>query len=135
MDNTLKFKILVGIAKADNDFDNSELDFIKYLADRQGLTFDILKALLKKKINTNKLIKELDFDEKIEILAYTIKLMKVDGKVLLSEIKYCKKLAIHLGFEERSIEFLSEIVEEDPHIDPNFGRIKQRMKQYLINPD
>lgn len=131
MNNTLKFKALVGIAQADGDFDPSEKEFIRHLADLQGISSDELKDLLRSKDKTASLVADLDFDEKIEIIADTVKLMKVDGKVLLSEVKYCEKVAKTLGFDEKAIGFLSGVIEGDLGAVPNYGRIKHRMRKYL----
>ena len=131
MNNILKFKALVGIAKADGDFDSSEKSFIRRLADLEGISSAELKEMLQKEGKAKDFAKDLDFDEKIEILIYVVKLMKIDGKVLLSEIKYCEKIAKILGFEEKSVGFLSGIIESDPDITTNMGRIKHRMRKYL----
>ncbi|MEO1256632.1 MAG: hypothetical protein AAFY41_17325, partial [Bacteroidota bacterium] len=111
MKDVVKFRALVGVAQSDGNFDVLEKDFIKRLANLEGLSLNELKELLKKGEKTTDLAKKLDFDDKIEILTYTVKLMKIDGKVLLSEIKFCEKVAKILGFEEKSVGFLSGIIE------------------------
>lgn len=134
MKDIVKFRALVGIAQADGEFDSSEKDFIRHLADLQGLTMTELKEQLQSGAKTGDLIKTLSFDDKVDILIFTVKLMKIDGKVLLSEIKFCEKVAKTLGFEDGSIGFLSGIIEGNPDIAPNLGRITHRMKKYYIDP-
>lgn len=132
MKDIVKFRALVGIAQADGDFDSSEKEFIRHLAELEGLTLKELKELLKTSDKTGNLLKDLDFDDKIDILIYTVKLMKIDGKVLLSEITFCEKVAKMLGFEKKSIGFLSGVLESDPDASENVGRINHRMRNYLI---
>ncbi len=132
MKDIVKFRALVGIAQADGDFDSLEKDFIRRLADLEGLSLKELKELLKKGEKTSSLVKNLDFDDKVDILIYTVKLMKIDGKVLLSEIKFCERVARILGFEEKVVGFLSGEIEGNPDITPNFGRIKHRVRNYLL---
>ncbi|MEO9482777.1 MAG: hypothetical protein ABJG47_05000 [Ekhidna sp.] len=132
MKDIVKFRALVGIAQADGDFDSSEKDFIRHLASLEGLSMKELKELLQSADKTGTLIKDLNFDDKIDILIYTVKLMKIDGKVLLSEIKFSEKIARALGFEEKCIGFLSGIIEGNPNDTPNVGSINHRMRKYLI---
>lgn len=132
MKDIVKFRALIGIAQADGDFDSSEKEFIRHLAELEGLTLKELKEHLKGADKTGNLVKDLNFDEKVDILIYTVKLMKIDGKVLLSEIKFSEKIAKAIGFEEKAIGFLSGIIEGNPNDIPNLGSINHRMRKYLI---
>lgn len=132
MKDVVKFRALVGIAQADGVFDSSEKEFIRHLAELDGFSMTELKELLKNADKTGKLIKDLDFDDRVEVLIYTVKLMKIDGKVLISEIKFCEKVAKALGFEEKAVGFLSGIVEGNVNDTPNIGSINHRMRKYMI---
>ena len=132
MNNTAKFKALVGLAKADGEFDMHEKLFISYLAEQEGMSMDELKAKLKKGEKMSDLIQDLSYEEKIDILTYVVKLMKADGKVMLTEVKYCEKLATVFGFEEKSIGYLSGALNDNPRIAPNMGMIMRSMKNYLL---
>lgn len=131
MKDVVKFRALVGIAQADGEFDSSEKEFIRHLAQLEGLSMTELKELLKSADKTSSLIKNLSFDDKVEILVYAVKLMKIDGKVLMSEIKFSEKIAKALGFEEKAIGFLSGILEGNPNANPNIGSINHRMRKYM----
>ena len=135
MNTEAKFKALIGLAKADGEFDMNEKLFISYLAEKQGLSLKDLKVQLKKADKLSDLVQDLDFDGKIEILTYLVKLMKADGKVDLSEILYCEKMAVAFGFQEKSIGFLSRSLNENPRIEPNFNLIKEGMKEYLTQEE
>lgn len=130
MKDVVKFRVLVGIAQADGEFDASEKDFIRHLAELEGLNMKELKELLKNADKTANLIQNLSFDDKVDILIYMVKLMKIDGKVLLSEIKFSEKVAKALGFEEKAIGFLSGIIEGNPNDTPNIGSVNHRMRKY-----
>lgn len=132
MKDVVKFRALVGIAQADGEFDSSEKEFIRHLAELEGLSLSELKEQLKNADKTGNLIKDLSFDDKVDILIYMVKLMKIDGKVLLSEIKFSEKVASALGFEEKVIGFLSGIIESNPNETPNIGSINHRMRKYIV---
>ena len=132
MNTEAKFKALIGLAKADGEFDMHEKLFISYLAEKQGLTIKDLKSQLKNSDQMSELIKDLTYDEKIDILIYLVKLMKADGKVVMSEISYCEKVAESFGFTAQSIGFLSGSLNDNPRIDPNFELIKRGMEKYQI---
>ena len=133
MKDVVKFRALIGIAQADGEFDRREKEFIQHLAGLQGLSISDLKTLLREGDKTGKLIKELSFDDKVDILVYMVKLMKIDGKVLLSELKFAERVAKSLGFEEKCIGFLSSILEGDPDEAPLASRINHRMRKYLLD--
>ena len=101
MSSIAKFKALIGLAKADGEFDMHEKLFISYLAEQEGMSIEDLKVRLKDGEKMSELIKGLNYDEKVDILTYLVKLMKADGKVLLSEVKYCEKLAQVFGFQDK----------------------------------
>lgn len=135
MKDIVKFRALVGIAQADGEFDSSEKEFIRHLASLEGLSLSELKEQLQKADKTGSLVRDLSFDEKLDVLIYTVKLMKIDGKVLLSEIKFCEKVAKMLGFEDKAIGFLSGTIDSNPDEIEDIGRISHRMKKYLIMKD
>ncbi|MEQ9007133.1 MAG: TerB family tellurite resistance protein [Ekhidna sp.] len=56
MKDVVKFRALVGIAQADGEFDDSEKEFIRHLADLEGLTLKELKENLKNADKTGNLI-------------------------------------------------------------------------------
>ena len=133
MKDVVKFRALIGIAQADGEFDSSEKEFIRHLAELEGLSMKELKEMLQTADKTGNLVKNLSFDDKVDILVYTVKLMKIDGKVLLSEIKFSERVAKALGFEEKAIGFLSGIIEGNSSVNQSFGRINHRMQNYLID--
>lgn len=133
MNEAVKFKVLLGIAQSDGDFDSTEKDFIRHLASLQGLSMPELKTLLQESDKMSVLVKDLSFDDKVEILIHAVRLMKIDHKVLLSEIKYCERVAKFFGFEEKAVGFLSSSIESDPNVVPNMGRIKFKMRHYLVD--
>ena len=134
MNNILKFKALVGMAKADGEFNPVEKDFILRLASLDGLSSQELKDLLNEKGHPSQFVKDLSFDDRIVILIDVVQLMKIDGKVLINELKFSEKLAKLLGFDEKSIEYLTGMIESNPDISPNFGRIIHGMEKFIIEP-
>lgn len=131
MDATLKFRALLGLAYADGLFEDAEKKFIRSLAEKEGLKVSQLKDMLKTDAIAKKQISELEFDDKVDILSNLVMLMKVDGKVHLSEIRYCESIAEKFGFTEKVIGFLSGSIEGADQNESMLGRIKFRMRKYL----
>lgn len=136
MNKTEKFKILIRLALIDNQFMDSERKLIEDFAKIQQFGAAELEALIqeelknKDQVNREALDPDLDFESKIEILADLVKVMKIDGKVYLSEIRFCEDIAKILGFEAKSIGVLSEIVHNEVPIDR--AAMQKKMKKYLV---
>ncbi len=135
MNNVAKFKALIGLAKSDGEFDMHEKLFISYLAEKQGISLKELKVQLQKSEKMSDLIMDLSYEEKVDILVYLVKLMKADGKVVMSEINYCEKIAESFGFAAQSIGFLSGSLNDNPRIDPNFSVIRNGMQKYQLKEE
>ncbi|WP_420317130.1 hypothetical protein [Ekhidna sp.] len=134
MNKTEKFRALIRMALIDNRFEEQELELLRELAKDNQIDEPVLEKLIKEELenkdNKKPIEFNLDFDGKIEILADLIKIMKADGKVFLSEIKFCEMMAKMFGFDEKSIGFLSEMVHKDKSVPPNWEFIQAKMKEF-----
>ncbi|WP_425389766.1 TerB family tellurite resistance protein [Ekhidna sp.] len=135
MNKTEKFRALIRMALIDNRFEDEEKILLQELAQDHQLEQSDLDQLIQEELERKEIDKpmafNLDFDGKIEILADLVKIMKADGKVYLSEIKFCEKMAIMLGFDQNSIGFLSEMVHKDKSVPPNWDIIQSKMKEFV----
>jgi len=130
-----KFRTMIRLALVDDQFETKEKAYIKELAQMHNVSSEDLDQLITEELENKKayapVLTNLDHDGKIEVLADLVRMMKVDGEVYLSEIKFCEAIAQNLGFKQKSIGFLSENIHKDPKIAPNWMRIQNGMKKYV----
>ncbi len=135
MNKVEKFRTMVRLALVDDQFETKEKEYIQDLAKMHKLSneelVEIINEELEKKGDFAPRLQNLDYDGKIEILADLVRMMKVDGEVYLSEIKFCEAIAQNLGFKQKSIGFLAENIHKDPNIAPNWMLIQNRMRKYV----
>ncbi|MFK7954122.1 MAG: hypothetical protein AB8B73_14835 [Ekhidna sp.] len=129
------FRTLVRLALVDNRLEESELVLLKeYVKIHQIDSADserIMKDELENKGNNSLVPLNLDFQGKIEVLADLVKVMKADGKVFLSEIRFCEMVAKMFGLEPKSIGFLSEMVHADNNVPINWELVEKKMKDFV----
>ena len=135
MNKLEKFRTMVRLALVDDQFETKEKEYIQDLAMMHKVSSEELEQIiseeLENKVDFAPRLQNLDYDGKIEILADLVRMMKVDGEVYLSEIKFCEAIAQSLGFKQKSIGFLAENIHKDPNIAPNWMLIQNRMRRYV----
>ncbi|WP_462250657.1 TerB family tellurite resistance protein [Ekhidna sp.] len=133
MNDKEKFRIMIQLALVDNQFEDTERNFIHDLAKKSSLSSEELDEIileeLKKKSFDLDFSSQLGFDSKIEILADMVRVMKSDGKVYLSEIKFCEMIAKMFGFKEKSIGMLSKMLKNDGSAD--WPKLKDNMERMV----
>ncbi len=131
MNDKEKFRIMIQLALVDNQFEDTERKFIHDLASQSSISAeeleDVIQEELKKKTFDLDLSTDLGFDSKIEILSDMVRVMKSDGKVYLSEIKFCEMIAKMFGFKEKSIGMLSKMLKTDGSAD--WPTLKEKMQK------
>ncbi|MEO9482778.1 MAG: TerB family tellurite resistance protein [Ekhidna sp.] len=135
MNKEEKFRALIRMALIDHKLDKEEMMLLKELAKDHQMDDSILAQLMEEAQNSKEVKKpvafNLDLAGKIEILADLVKIMKADGKVFFSEIKFCEMMARIFGFDAKSIEFLSDAVHKDKSVSPNWATIQTKMREYV----
>ena len=130
-----KFRTMIRLALIDDQFETKEKEYIKELAKLHRFSDEELNELIQEELENKSdfapVLSNLDHDGKIEVLADLVRMMKVDGQVYLSEIKFCEAIAENLGFKQKSIGFLSENIHKDPSIAPNWLMIQSQMRKYV----
>lgn len=128
-------RTLVRLALVDNKLEEKELILLKEyrkIHQIEESDFDsIVKEELENKGNVNVVPLRLDFQGKIEVLADLVRVMKADGKVFLSEIRFCEMMAKMFGLEAKSIGFLSEMVHVDKNVPIDWKLVERKMKEYV----
>lgn len=131
MNDKEKFRIMIQLALVDNQFEDTERHFIHDLAKQSNISSadleEVINEELKKKTFDMDLSTDLSFDAKIEILADMVRVMKSDGKIYLSEIKFCEMIAKMFGFKGKSIGMLSKMLKNDGSAD--WPKLKDKMQK------
>ena len=95
-----------------------------------GLSEEDIKELLRKPEAIGDL-SSLSDDERFEYLYLVIQLMKVDGQVFKSEIKFCENIAEKLGYKKQVVSELSKNIYSDPKITADRDLLKQKALKFL----
>lgn len=130
MQRNAQFSLLVQLASADNNVDEKEAHWLRQLGQQMGLDEETIKQIFhhpEELPNPNYLTQE----ERFEYLYNLIQLMKIDGKVFLSEIEFCKRAASRLGFDDHVVKELSAHIYSDPAITANRTVLMQKAFKYL----
>jgi len=77
--------------------------------------------------NTSKIgnLSNLPDDEKFEYLVMIIKLMKADRKIKRSEVQFCERIAVKMGYKPGVVADLSAHIYNDPNINPDYNMLKK----------
>lgn len=136
MNAAIRLKYLVQLALVDNTFDDEEMKFVVNVGRANNMSEDeintiISEGLKRKEIEPNQDFVGLSFDQKFEYLVSIIELMKVDGKIYLSEINYCKEIAEKLGFDKGVISRVTSKIHTDPGLSVDWNTLKDEIKSSL----
>jgi len=128
-------KALIQLSFIDGKFDAPEKDYVLSIAEANGIKEEEIDLLIKD-IVEKKEIQEVNYqglldEERIDYLYDIIQLMKIDGEVYLSEIKYCESVAEKLGFDKGVVIDISSRVYSDPNIKADKDLIASEALKYL----
>lgn len=126
-----QLSLLVRLSKVDNYIAEPETKMIHYLGKLHGLTEDEVETIIDNPRPIGDLM-ELHPDEKFEYLYNVVQLMKVDGKVFQSEIDFCEKVALKLGYKPGVIADLSAYIYSDPNISTSKKFLRSIADEHLI---
>lgn len=135
MNAAIRLKYLVQLALVDNTFDDEEMKFVVNVGRANNMSEDEINSIinegLKRKDFDNTEFIGLSFDQKFEYLVSIIELMKVDGKIYLSEINYCKDIAEKLGFKREVISKVTSKIHSDPSLSVDWNLLKDDIKKSM----
>ena len=126
-----QLSILVHLSMADKHLAKQESDLIHSVGERNGLNAEQIELIIDnpKPIPS---LKDLPPEEKFEYLFNVIQLMKVDGKIYQSEIQFCERLALALGYKPGVIADLSAYIYSDPTIMTKRSYLRSIADQHLM---
>jgi len=121
---------LVQLASADGLLSEKEARFIKMLGKVNGMSDEEIDSIIKNPQPIEDL-HHLSDDQKFEYIYSLVQLMKADGQVFKSEIAFCEKIAVELGYKSKVISELSSRIYSDPAITSDRDKLKARAQKYL----
>ncbi|MEO1255980.1 MAG: TerB family tellurite resistance protein, partial [Bacteroidota bacterium] len=70
-------------------------------------------------------------EERFDYLYDVIQLMKIDGEVFLTEIKYCEEVAEKLGYDKKVVKKMSGRIYGDPSITGDRESLMKEANKFL----
>lgn len=126
-----QISILVHLSKADRFVAEEEDKLIHNIGRRNGLSEDEIETLMDYP-KPVPVLSNLPADEKFEYLLCIIQLMKVDGKIHQTEINFCEKVAMGLGYKPGVIADLSAYIYKDPKMVTNRDLLRSVADKQLL---
>ena len=128
-------KALIQLSIIDRDFGEPEKTYVYTIgkANRvpekeiDDLVTEVIGEIENSEINYQGLMTEERFDFLYDI----IQLMKIDGDVFLTEIKYCESVAERLGYDKKVVKKMSSRIYGDPSITGNREALMKEANKYL----
>lgn len=137
MDNNIKnhLRALIQLSIIDRDFGHPEKNYVYTIGKANRVPEleidEVVKEVLESREN-----KEVNYDglmteERFDFLYDIIQLMKIDGEVFLTEIKYCEEVAVKLGYDKKVVKSMASRIYADPSITGNRNAIMKEANKYL----
>ncbi|NQZ77636.1 MAG: TerB family tellurite resistance protein [Ekhidna sp.] len=128
-------KALIQLSVVDRSFDEPEKSYVYTIGKANRVTENEINELVSEVINAKDAV-EINYeglrsDERFAFLYDIIQLMKIDGEVFLSEIRYCEELAQKIGYDKKVVKKMSSRVYGDPSITTNRDALMKMADKYL----
>ena len=121
---------LLHLASSDGQISGSEMALIYKIAMAKGLSmFDVEK--LTSNPGEYQDLDELSVDEKYEYIYTIILMIKMDGRLDDRELEACTHYAVAMGYDQKVIAHLLEIVESDFDLNENKEELKSEIQKFL----
>jgi uncharacterized tellurite resistance protein B-like protein len=125
-----QLNMLINLATSDTKISEREAKVLRIIARVNDIPEAEFEEMLKRPAPVEN-ISGLSETQKFEILYLMIQLMKVDGQVFKSEIEFCEKAAVKLGYRKEVIRELSAGIFSDPTITSNRFLLMNKAAKYL----
>ena len=137
MESNIKnhLKALVQISIIDRDFGEPERTYVYTIGKANKIPDDeidaIVKEVLESKDNEDVNFGGLMSEERFDYLYDIVQLMKIDGEVFLTEIKYCEGVAEKLGYDKKVVKKMASRIYSDPSITGNREALMKEASKHL----
>jgi uncharacterized tellurite resistance protein B-like protein len=125
-----QLKLLVSLAKIDNELVEKEREFIRNIAKANGFSEQHLSSLLDE-THAMTVPDDLNNHEKFNYIFTLVQLMKIDEKLYSSEIKYCAQVASRLGYDKQVMFELMLNVKSASMSDDEVEALRNLTEKYL----
>jgi len=127
-----QISLLVHLSKVDKNFADAEREIIMAAGARLGLSTMEIEDLIEAPLEVLHL-KNLPTEEKFECLYMIIQMMKADKKIFQSEIQFCERIAMRLGYKPGVIGDLSAYIYSDSAVAPNYDHLRSIADKQLLH--
>jgi len=128
-------KALVQLSMIDNDFGEPEKTYVYTIGKANKVPEteidSIVKEVLESKENEAVTYEGLMTEERFDYLYDVVQLMKIDGEVFLTEIRYCEDIADKLGYERKVVKKMAARIYSDPTITGDRESLMKEANKYL----
>jgi tellurite resistance protein len=126
--------ILVMMAKIDGETDGSELELIRQIGTSNNVSSEDIEMIIEntKADHTIPSLENLSREEKIDLMANLVLVMKIDGRIDKEEMKFCMRVLKKLGYGEEALFDLVSTTYLDPSHEINKGDIRKRAEKLLL---
>lgn len=128
-------KALVQISIIDRDFGEPERTYVYTIGKANKLSEEeideIVKEVLESKEDEVVNYEGLMSEERFDYLYDIVQLMKIDGEVYLTEIKYCGDVAERLGYDRKVVKKMASRIYSDPSITGDRTALMKEANKYL----
>lgn len=127
-----QLSILVHLSKADKVVAKEERMLIHAVGRGHGLDEKEIDEIIElpNEIGT---LKDLPTEEKFDYLYTVIQLMKIDKKIYQSEIQFCEKIAMKLGYKPGVVADLSQFIYSDPTMSSDRNYLRKIADKQLMH--
>lgn len=125
--------ILVQLAKVDGETDRSELELIRQIGTSENIADEDVDIIIESTNITDSIpsLEHFSEDEKAELMANLVMVMKIDGRLHKEEMKFCLNVIRKLGYDEDMLFELVSNTHIDPAKDESLIELKDRARQYI----
>ena len=125
--------ILVQLAKIDGETDTAELELIRQIGASQNVSDEDIEKIIESTETSSGIpsIEHLSKEEKIELMANLVLVMKIDGRIDKEEMKFCLKVLRKLGYDDDALFDLVSTTYTEKSEQVNKDDIKERAEKYL----
>lgn len=127
-----QLSILVHLSKADKVIAKEERLLIHAVGRRHGLSEAEVDEIIELPNEIGHNLRELPTEEKFDYLFTVIQLMKIDKKIYQSEIQFCEKIAMKLGYKPGVVADLSQFIYSDPTMTSDPKHLRSIADKQLI---
>ncbi len=137
MENNIKnhLRALIQLSIIDRDFGQPEKSYVYTIGKANRVPEkeidDVVSEVLNSKENSDVNFDGLLSEERFDYLYDIIQLMKIDGEVFLTEIRYCEEVAEKLGYDKKVVKKMSGRIYGDPSITGNREALMKEANKFL----